>query len=258
MQQCRLSQGRGAPQATVVEIVAVKASKNLKVQSRHWPRQGREDALLPSHILDPALLEPAGVTMQDRTHFAILRDAADDIVHSRSRRDSEGRLLGTSPLVPPEVASEHLQRSRIPQHAFSESDRLLARRQEFSQSEGAKSAISCYRDWRSLNVTAHDGLVNSGDSVIEAAITRMHSATSLRQMLTDPLGFVWCYALGWRPPSPLSLEEPPILDKQTYGTLVHDLLRKTAAFLESDSGFAAATEGRTRNTSPPATGSGRI
>ena len=216
-------------------------TRMLGLTSRHWPRQGREDALLPSHILDPALLEPAGVTMQDRIHFAMLRDAAGDIVYSRSRRDSEGRLLGTSPLLPSEVAAEHLQRSRIPQHAFSESDRLLARRQEFSETEGARSAISCYRDWRSLNLTAHDGLVNSGDPVIEAAITRTHSATSLRQMLTDPLGFVWCYALGWKPPSPLSLEEPLVLDKQTYGLLAHDLLRQTAAFLESNGGFAATT-----------------
>jgi hypothetical protein len=213
----------------------------LGLTSRHWPRQGREDALLPSHILDPALLEPASVTVQDRTHFAVLRDAADEIVHSRSRRDSEGRLLGISPLATSEVASEHLQRSRTPQHAFSESDRLLARRQEFSETEGAKSAISCYRNWRSPKITAHDGLVNSGHPVIEAAIARAHSATSLRRMLTDPLGFVWGYALGWKPPSPLSQEEPLALDNPTYGTLVHELLRETAASLESNGGFAAAT-----------------
>ena len=213
----------------------------LGLTSRHWPRQGREDALLPSHILDPALLEPASVTVQDRTHFAMLRDAADEIVYSRSRRDSEGRLLGTSPLAPSELASEHLQRSRIPQHAFSESDRLLARRQEFSETEKAKSAVACYRDWRSLKITAHDGLLNSGHPVIEAAIARAHSATSLRRMLTDPLGFVWGYALGWKPPSPLSQEEPLALDNPTYGTLVHELLRLTVASLESKGGFAAAT-----------------
>ena len=104
----------------------------LGLTSRNWPRQGREDALLPSHILDPVSLEPASVTVQeDRTDFALLRDAAKEIVYSRSRRDSEGRLLGTSPLAPSELVSQHLQRSRIPQHAFSESDRLLARRQEF-------------------------------------------------------------------------------------------------------------------------------
>ena len=71
----------------------------LGLTSRNWPRQGREDGLLPSHILDTALLEPASVTLQDRTHFAVLRDAANEIVYSRSRRDSEGRLLGTSPLA---------------------------------------------------------------------------------------------------------------------------------------------------------------
>jgi hypothetical protein len=214
----------------------------LGLTSRNWPRQGREDGLLPSHILDPALLEPASVTVQDRTHFALLRDAASEIVYSRSRRDGEGRLLGTSPLASSEMASQHLQRSRIPQHAFSESDRLLARRQEFSETEKAKSAVACYRDWRSLKITAHDGLLNSGHPVIEAAIMRVHSATSFRRMLTDPLGFVWGYALGWKPPSPLSQEEPLALDNPTYGILVHELLRLTAASLESNGGFAAATQ----------------
>ncbi len=213
----------------------------LGLTSRHWPRQSQEDPLLPSHILDAALLEPVSLTVQDRTHFAILRDAASEIVYSRGRRDSEGRLLGISPLSPSEIAPEHLQRSRIPQHAFSESDRLLARREEFSETEGAKSAIACYRNWRSPEITAHDGLLTSGHPVIEAAIKRAHSATSLRRLLTDPLGFVWGYALGWRPPSPLSQEEPLALDNPTYGTLVHELLRLTAASLESKGEFAVTT-----------------
>jgi hypothetical protein len=214
----------------------------LGLTSRNWPRQGREDGLLPSHILDTALLEPASVTLQDRTHFAVLRDAAHEIVYSRSRRDSEGRLLGTSPLASSENAPEHLQRSRIPQHAFSESDRLLARRQEFSETERASSAVACYRDWRSLTITAHDGLLNCGHPVIEAAMKRPHSATSLRRMITDPLGFVWGYALFWKPPSRLSEEEPIALDNPTYGTLVHELLSMAVASLELNVGFAAATQ----------------
>jgi len=214
----------------------------LGLTSRNWPRQGREDGLLPSHVLDTAMLEPASVTVQDRTQFAVLRDSADEIVYSRSRRDSEGRLLGTSPLASSEIGPEHLQRSRIPQYAFSESDRLLSRRQEFSETERAKSAVACYRDWRSFKITAHDGLLNSGHPVIEAEIMRAHSATSLRRMLTDPLGFVWRYALGWKPPSPLSQEEPLTLDNPTYGILVHELLRLTAASLELNGGFAVATQ----------------
>jgi hypothetical protein len=214
----------------------------LGLTSRNWPRQGHEDGLLPSHILDPTFLEPASVTLQDRTHFAVLRDNASEIVYSRSRRDSKGRLLGTSPLASSEMVTQHLQRSRIPRHAFSESDRLLARRQEFSETERAKSAVACYRDWRSLKITAHDGLLNSGHPVIEAAIARAHSATSLRRMLTDPLGFVWAYALGWKPPSPLSEEEPLALDNPTYGMLVHELLHLSAKSLELNGGFAVATQ----------------
>jgi len=214
----------------------------LGLTSRNWPRQGREDGLLPSHVLDTVMLEPASVTVQDRTQFAVLRDSADEIVYSRSRRDSEGRLLGTSPLASSEIAPEHLQRSRIPQYAFSESDRLLSRGQEFSETERAKSVVACYRDWRSPTITAHDGLLNSGHPAIEAEIMRAHSATSLRRMLTDPLGFVWRYALGWKPPSPLSQEEPLALDNPTYGILVHELLRLTAASLELNGGFAVATQ----------------
>lgn len=213
----------------------------LGLTSRSWPRQAREDALLPSHILDPALLEPATITAQDRTHFAILRDAANEVVYSRSRRDSDGRLLGISPLVTSEVVQEHLQRSRTPQHAFNEADRLLACRQEFSETARARSAISCYRNWRSPKITAHDGLFSARHPVIEAAIARAHSATSLSRMLTDPLGFVWTYALGWKPPSPLSEEEPLALDNLTYGTLVHELLREVVSSLESQSSFAGAT-----------------
>jgi hypothetical protein len=39
----------------------------------------------------------------------------------------------------------------------------------------------------------------------------------------------------------LSQEEPLALDKPTYGTLVHELLRLTTASLESKGGFAAGT-----------------
>jgi hypothetical protein len=60
-------------------------------------------------------------------------------------------------------------------------------------------------------------------------------------MLTDPLGFVWAYALGWKPPSSLSEEEPLALDNLAYGTLVHELLREATSSLESQSSFAAAT-----------------
>jgi hypothetical protein len=61
-------------------------------------------------------------------------------------------------------------------------------------------------------------------------------------MLTDPLGFVWAYALGWKPPSPLSEEEPLALDNPTYGMLVHELLHLSAKSLELNGGFAVATQ----------------
>ena len=56
-----------------------------------------------------------------------------ELVCSRARRDSEGRLNGVSPLFPRDIDEVYLAQSREPEHAASASDRLLARPKEFGQ-----------------------------------------------------------------------------------------------------------------------------
>jgi hypothetical protein len=88
------------------------------LSSRGWPRTIQDDPLLPEHILGYPLAEYT-IPQLDRLHFEILRAQATEVVFSRSRRDKEGRLLGTSPLFPTDIAVEHLSQSRTPMHAFS-------------------------------------------------------------------------------------------------------------------------------------------
>ena len=87
-------------------------------------------------------------------------DAAKAVVISYSRRDVEGRLLGRSPLIA-DLKETYLGRGRIPEHAASESDRLLARPIEFQGMPIAISGAACWRDWLRAEITAHDGLAKA-------------------------------------------------------------------------------------------------
>jgi hypothetical protein len=72
------------------------------------------------------------------------------------------------------------------------------------------AAVACWADWWKVGVTKHDGQVRTGHPVIRRAIAQTHSATSLRLMLRDPLGFIWRYGLGWR--STVEEEQPLSID----------------------------------------------
>jgi hypothetical protein len=107
----------------------------LGLSGRAWPRAESEDALLPNHLLPRRQLQPVSDTERDRRCFAILlRHSDGEVVLSRSRRSSEGGLLAQSSLWPRELKPLVRNRARIPEHAFSESDRLLARPEEAGQS----------------------------------------------------------------------------------------------------------------------------
>ena len=159
----------------------------LGLTSRHWPRRSVEDSLLPSHIMASRLLEPVSVPERDRAVFGALQCSAKDVTYSRSRRDREGRLLGISPLLNPDISTKQLSRTRVTQHAFNECDRLLARRNEFSATEQGQSSRACDEDWRSPSVTAHDGLLIKNHPAIIQALQRLYSATALAKLITDPL-----------------------------------------------------------------------
>ncbi|MCP3468191.1 PD-(D/E)XK nuclease family protein [Bradyrhizobium sp. CCGUVB23] len=228
---CPASHVAGAPRPWV---------RMLGMTSRSWPRRAVEDPLIPSHILPRAVLDADPITERDRRAFAVIaRHATQGCVLSRSRRNPQGGQLSASPLIPQGISPQVLKRARIPQHAFSEADRILARPDEAAASPALVAANLCWRNWRRPAVTAHDGQVRGDHPQIARAISEIQSATSLRLMLRDPLAFVWRYALGWQAVS--EDDQPLALDARAYGELVHELLKHAVDALEPTPGYARAS-----------------
>jgi hypothetical protein len=211
----------------------------LGMTTRSWPRRAGEDPLIPTHMLSREELDSDPITDEDRRAFDIITaHAAGSCVLSRSRRNAQGNLLAASPLVPHDARTMTLKRTRIPRHAFSEADRLLARPDDAAAWPAIANADACWRNWRRPAVTSHDGLVRTDHPIIARAFGQVQSATSLRLILRDPLAFVWRYALGWR--SLPEDEQPLSLDARAYGELVHDLLKRAVDALEPDPGYERA------------------
>ena len=211
----------------------------LGLNSSRWPRGIAEDRLIPDHIIPTPVLDPLPVNLADRRDFeTILATTADAIVLSRARRDSDGRLLGRSPLLAGHGDETYLRRNAPPVHAFSETDRLMARPQEFATDPQAVSARGCWRDWRQAQITPHDGLVRADHPLILAILSRTQSASSLRRLLRNPLSFLWVYAFGWREPQ--SSAEPLVLDALGIGDLVHMVLDHALRKLETGGGLVSS------------------
>lgn len=212
----------------------------LGMTSRSWPRRAAEDPILPGHVLPRRRLDPYPVVERDRHAFAVIASrATGGSVLSRSLRNAQGGLLSPSPLIPKAIRVQFLKRARIPQHAFNEADRLLARPHEAAMLPAIAAADLCWRNWREPQVTAHDGVVRADHPVITRAVDEVQSATSLKLMLCNPLGFVWRYALGWS--APAEEDQPLTLDARAYGELVHELLKIAVDALEPSPGYARAT-----------------
>jgi ATP-dependent helicase/DNAse subunit B len=81
-------------------------------------------------------------------------------------------------------------------------------------------------------------MVRRDHPAIEHVLSRTHSASSLKLLLRNPLGFVWKYALGLK--TPAAEDEPFRLDPLTLGTLVHEILDAALQNLEAQSGLAEA------------------
>jgi hypothetical protein len=211
----------------------------IGLNSSRWPRGIAEDRLIPDHIIPTPVLDPLPVNLADRRDFeTILATTAETVVLSRARRDSDGRLLGRSPLLAGRGDGTYLRRNATPAHAFSEADRLMARPQEFAADPQAVGAQGCWRDWRQAEITPHDGLVRADHPLVLAILGRTQSASSLRRLLRNPLSFVWVYAFGWREPQ--SSAEPLVLDALGIGDLVHMVLDRALRDLEAGGGLAAA------------------
>ena len=216
----------------------------LGLNSARWPRAMSEDRLLSDHILPTAALDPLPVAAADRRDFAtILATTESEVVLSRARRDEEGRLLGRSTLLLQVEADEtYLPRNRVPAHAFSETDRLMARPDEFRTLPQARAASDCWFDWLRPEITPHDGAVRPDHPIILAILARTQSASSLRMLLRNPLGFVWRYGLRWDAPE--SGDDPLTLNALAMGNLVHQTLDRALRTLEADGGLAHASEKR--------------
>ncbi|KRB29916.1 PD-(D/E)XK nuclease family protein [Mesorhizobium sp. Root172] len=211
----------------------------LGLNSSRWPRGLAEDRLIPDHIIPTSVLDPLPVKLADRRDFeTILATTAAEVVLSRARRDSDGRLLGRSPLLAGHGDETYLRRNATPVHAFSETDRLMARPQEFAADPQSIGAQGCWRDWRQSQITPHDGLVRADHPLVLAILGRTQSASSLRRLLRNPLSFVWVYAFGWREPH--STAEPLVLDALGTGDLVHMVLDRALRDLEAGDGLASA------------------
>src|SRR6185369_3441241 len=195
----------------------------LGLNSSRWPRRISEDRLVSDHIIPRSELDPLPVFEADRRDFQTILNSTDrQVVLSYSRRDSDGRLLGRSGLLQGMPEAQYLRRHRRPEHAFSETDRLVARPSEFREYAQAVSANRCWRNWLLPELTASDGIVRVEHPVALAILSRLQSASSLSLLLRNPLGFVWKYGLGLRAPELAA--EPLILEPLAFGNLVHEVL----------------------------------
>lgn len=204
----------------------------LGLTSRAWPRSSSEDPLLPPHVVAARELDPVPVAERDVRDFAaLLASTGEQVVLSRSRRDAGGRKSGSSGLLNAVSGIEErlLQLRRIPAHAVSETDRLLARAAEFAATDRAVHAAGCWTDWHRPVLTAHDGLVRANHPVVAAVLERTFSATSLRLLVRNPLGYLWQYAFGWSAPD--EQDTPLALDAAAFGSLVHRVLSLAATGL---------------------------
>jgi len=122
------------------------------------------------------------------------------------------------------------QRARIPEHAAGWTDRLFARPAEFEDLPAARSARSCWIDWHTERLTAHDGLIKANHPLIVASLNRRQSATSLTKLLRDPLGYLWSYGFRWQEPD--ETEEPLQLDPLAIGSILHATLERAVSALE--------------------------
>lgn len=195
----------------------------LGLNSSRWPRRSSEDRLLSDHIVPPEHLEPLPVSEADRRDFeTIMRTCEAQVVLSYSRRDGDGRLLGLSSLLQGMPQPAYLRRHRKAEHAFSESDRLASRSDEFITTAQAVAADQCWRNWWQTSITTHDGHIRAHHPVVVAALSRRQSASSLALLLRNPIGFMWSYGMKMRAPE--LLEEPLVLNPLEFGNLVHEVL----------------------------------
>lgn len=210
----------------------------LGLNIRSWPRSDRDDTLIPNHVLSRRRLQPRSLTDRDRTSFATITGRARHVALSLSRRSARGGLQAASPLWPEPLEIE-LLKHRVPVHALSENDRLLARPMEAKDDIRVVHSLACWKAWASPQLTEYDGLIANDHRIVRKAAERVHSATSLRLLLRDAQAFVWAYAMEWWASK---LEPRPLeLDATDFGDLVHEVLAEGIRLMDAYGGVQRAS-----------------
>ena len=201
----------------------------LGLSVKSWPRSSADEPLIPNHVLPRRQLQPRSITEIDRTSYAIIAGSARHLVLSRSRLSARGGLQAASPLWLKEAEVE-LERLRIPSHAFSEADRMLARPSDALAHHRVQRSRIAWRSARSKELNEFDGLVPADHPIVIRALGEPLSAGALRLLLRDPQAFVWNRGLGWRPKE--FSRRPIVLDPATFGELVHELIARSVRELD--------------------------
>jgi hypothetical protein len=200
----------------------------LGLNSRHWPRENTDDRLLTGPGLEDAAkaLDPLPVADADRRDFStICKTTNDCVICSFARHDGDGKVLGKSHLLSTDLLGQatHLFRNAKPLHALSDADRLQAQPEDLNEDPSAIRALACWHNWKTGQVTEHDGLIRANHPLISHILSKPASATSITRMLRAPLGYVWYYGLGWRG---TDIDTDTLtLNPKLFGQLVHSVLQ---------------------------------
>ncbi len=210
----------------------------LGLSARSWPRRGGDDdPLLPQRLLPGKKLRERSNARIDTEMFdALLASTEAEVSVSWPRRGDDGRRQTPSPLLHKLASAENieLRPGDGATHAVTEADRRAARPAELERDPSLRRARDAYRNARSPELSAHDGLVRAEHPAILRSLARRHSATSLKLLLRNPHAFVARYALGWQQPSPQ--QELLKLEPVDRGSLLHDLLEAAVDRLSDETG----------------------
>ena len=213
----------------------------IGLNSSQWPRKTSEDRLIPHHIIENRELDPLPVNLADRRDFKTILDTTEkQIVLSYARRETGGRLFGRSPLLSGFKPGMYLRSTATPVHAFSESDRLKSRPNEFKSFPQPKSARKCWVNWLKPEITANDGLIKPNHPFVSKILERTQSASSLKLLLRNPIGYLWNYGFRWQEPEKIS--EPITLEALEFGLLVHEILEKSIIEIEGKGGLTSLND----------------
>lgn len=240
LQRARIDDQREPSRAVIVCTAAQFAGsprpmvRAMGVNAGRWPRRGGIDPLLPAAFIDGQVTHAE----LDQHNYEVLIAAATHVSLSYARRDETGGVLTRSPLLPDVRAAERLL---IPEtaHAASLYDRRFLSPSETRNDPIISAAHRAWRNWHVRTVTAHDGVLKPGNERLLKSVTRVHSATSLTLLISDPLVFFWRYTLGWQEPE---WDEPFALSPKDFGAIVHTVLEHAVRLITELKPLPQATE----------------